>query len=99
LHPSRNGERKASTQYEENVRQQILDGLIADQDGDEQISTATRILAEVIASAAAWLMAFNSRAEDPAHWLGSPCRRPLPILVSPKTDPYAQYVRQGWNFS
>ena len=45
--------------YEENVRQQILDGLIADKGGDEQISTATRILAEVIASDASLLMAFN----------------------------------------
>jgi hypothetical protein len=48
------------TQHEEGVRQQILDGLIADKGGDEQISTATRILAEVIASDASWLMAFNS---------------------------------------
>ena len=47
------------TEHEENVRQQILDGLIADKGGDEQISTATRILAEVIASDAAWLMVFN----------------------------------------
>jgi hypothetical protein len=44
------------TEHEENVRQQILDGLIAAKGGDQQISTATRILAEVIASDAAWLM-------------------------------------------
>jgi hypothetical protein len=47
------------TEYEESVRQQILDGLIADKGGDQQISTTTRILAEVIASDAAWLMVFN----------------------------------------
>jgi hypothetical protein len=49
-----------ATQHEENVRQQTLEGLIADKSGDEQVSTATRILAEVIASDASWLMAFNS---------------------------------------
>src|SRR5215831_17505330 len=44
---------------DESVRQQILEGLIADKGGDQQVSTATRILAEVIASDAAWLMVFN----------------------------------------
>jgi len=48
---------------DESVRQQILDGLLSDKGGDAQISTATRILAEVIASDATWLMVFN-RAID-----------------------------------
>ena len=48
---------------DESVRQQILDGLISDKGGENQISTATRILAEVIASDATWLMVFN-RAID-----------------------------------
>jgi hypothetical protein len=52
-------EESTTTEHEESVRQQILDGLIADKGGDQQVSTATRILAEVIASDAAWLMVFN----------------------------------------
>jgi hypothetical protein len=53
-------EESVPTEHEESVRQQILEGLIADKGEDEQISTATRILAEVIASDASWLMAFNT---------------------------------------
>src|SRR5262249_38971864 len=52
-------EERVTTEHEESIRQQILDGLIADKGGDQQVSTATRILAEVIASDAAWLMVFN----------------------------------------
>src|SRR5215467_11991414 len=52
-------EESITTEYEESIRQQIVEGLIADKGGDDQVSTATRILAEVIASDAAWLMVFN----------------------------------------
>ena len=52
-------EESITTQHEENVRQQILDGLIAHKGGDDQVSTVTRILAEFIATDAAWLMVFN----------------------------------------
>jgi hypothetical protein len=52
-------EESITTEHEESVRQQILEGLISDRGGDEQVSTATRILAEVIASDAAWLVVFN----------------------------------------
>ena len=48
---------------DESIRRQILDGLISDKGGDDQVSTATRVLAEVIASDAIWLMVFN-RAID-----------------------------------
>jgi hypothetical protein len=78
------------TEHEENVRQQILNGSIADKGGDEQISTATRILAEVIASDAAWLMVFNG-AIDLRH----PKKRKAKQNFARKSAREALFVRNG----
>jgi hypothetical protein len=53
----------ALTENGRDIRTEILAGLIADTSGEGQISTATRILAEIIARDAAWLFAVN-RAMD-----------------------------------
>ena len=53
----------ALTPDQQAVREEILAGLIGDKAGAAQISAAMRVLAEVIASDAAWLIAVN-RAID-----------------------------------
>jgi hypothetical protein len=54
----------ALTEDEQDIRTEILAGLIADSGGEgQQISTATRILAEIISSDVALLVTFNQAIE------------------------------------
>jgi hypothetical protein len=52
------------TEDEQNIRADILTGLIADKGGERQIGTAERILAEIISSDVALLVTFNQAIES-----------------------------------
>jgi hypothetical protein len=52
------------TEEEQDIRTDILAGLVADKGGEQQIGTAERILAEIISSDVALLVTFNQAIES-----------------------------------
>lgn len=66
----------ALTPEEQNIREEILAGLIGDKGGESQIGTAERILAEIISSDVALLVTFNQAIDGVSRITRKPERIP-----------------------
>jgi hypothetical protein len=64
------------TEEEQDIRTDILAGLVADKGGEQQIGTAERILAEIISSDVALLVTFNQALRASSKIIRKPDRTP-----------------------